>query len=146
LHHFSVCLDNITFVPSQAVSIMARVQHGSVCHMKDPLNIWHKIIMKSLKTNILDSIMVYAYIAKYDDNGQINFNHVLVNWYGISLSSRIHFYLCQLSILVFSDFMIILCQMFNGSFMWHTLPCCTLAIIDTAKMDSTWQRYTIPVY
>ena len=86
-----------------------------------------------------------SYIAKYDDHGHIIFNHVLVNWYGISLSSRVHwgvfsndmwrtmhFYLCQLSVLVFSDFMRILCQMFNGSFMWHILPCCTLAIIDTA--------------
>jgi len=31
-----------------------------------------------------------SYIANYDDNGHIIFNHVLVSWYGISLSSRIH--------------------------------------------------------
>jgi hypothetical protein len=88
-----------------------------------------------------------SYIANYDDNGHIIFNNVLVSWYGISLSNRIHsgvfsndmcqtmhFYLCQLNVLFVSDFMIILCQMFNRSFMWQTLPCCTLAIIDT-----TWE-------
>ena len=36
-------------------------------------------------------------------------------------------------VLVYSDYMIIVYHMFNGSFMWHILPCCTLAIIDTAS-------------
>jgi hypothetical protein len=67
----------------------------------------------------------------------------------------IHFYLCQLSVLVFSDFMIIVCQMFTH--MWHTLPCCTLAIIDTAwegmngklsKHSLTWCKplYAVGIY
>jgi hypothetical protein len=83
-------------------------------------------------------------------------SYVLVSWYGISLSSRIHsgvfsndmwqtihFYLCQLSVLVLSDFMIILCQMFTH--MWHTLPCCTLAIIDTA-WEGTNGKLSKPLY
>ena len=90
-------------------------------------------------------------------------SYVLVSWYGISLSSgihsgvfsndmwqTIHFYLCQLSVLVFSDFMIIICQMFTH--MWHTLPCYTLAIIDTAwegtngKLSKHRLKWCKPLY
>lgn len=89
--------------------------------------------------------------------------YVLVSWYGISLPSRIHsgvfsndmwqsihFYLCQLSVLVFSNFMIILCQKITE--MWHTLRCCTLAIIDTAwegtnvKLSKHRLKWCKPLY
>ena len=63
----------------------------------------------------------------------------------------------QLSVLVYSDLMIIVCHMFNGSFMWHILPCCTLAIIDTAwevskvslfKHTLKWRKplYAVGIY